>query len=263
METWLKRGSDQAEVSETDARVREAVERILDDVARRGDAAVREHSVRFDGRDRDDYRLTPSEIDACVARLGRRDVDDILFAQAQVRNFARHQREALRDVEVETLPGVVLGHKNIPVGSAGCYVPGGKYPLLASAHMSVLTAKVAGVPRVVTCGPAVSRRSGPGDRRGAAPRGRRRDLLPRRRPGRRRHGAGDAVDHPRRHAGRARQRVRCRGQAATLRASRDRRSLAGPTETLVIADEMVDGERCAPPTSSARPSTAPIRRLSC
>ena len=153
METWLKRGADQAEAAEADAKVRETVERILDDVARRGDAAVRELSVRFDGWDRDDYRLTPSEIEGCLSRLSRRDVEDIAFAQEQVRNFARHQREALRDVEVETLPGVVLGHKNIPVGSAGCYVPGGKYPLLASAHMSVVTAKVAGVPRVVTCAP--------------------------------------------------------------------------------------------------------------
>ena len=153
METWLKRGADQAEAAEADAKVRETVERILDDVARRGDAAVRELSVRFDGWDRDDFRLTPSEIEGCLSRLGRRDIEDIAFAQEQVRNFARHQRLALRDVEVETLPGVVLGHKNIPVGSAGCYVPGGKYPLLASAHMSVVTAKVAGVPRIVTCAP--------------------------------------------------------------------------------------------------------------
>jgi sulfopropanediol 3-dehydrogenase len=161
VETWLKRGADRAEVTEADARVRETVERILDDVARRGDVAVRELSARFDGWDRDDYRLTPSEIEGCMSRLGRRDLDDIAFAQEQVRNFARHQRQALRDVEVETLPGVVLGHKNIPVGSAGCYVPGGKYPLLASAHMSVVTAKVAGVPRVATCAPPYQGRPAP------------------------------------------------------------------------------------------------------
>ncbi|WZO97692.1 histidinol dehydrogenase [Isosphaeraceae bacterium EP7] len=153
METWLKRGTDQAEVAEADAKVRETVERILADIARRGDDAVRELSVQYDRWDRADYRLTPSEIQGCLAELSRRDIEDIRFAQEQVRNFARHQREALRDVEVETLPGVILGHKNIPVGSAGCYVPGGKYPLLASAHMSVVTAKVAGVPRVVTCAP--------------------------------------------------------------------------------------------------------------
>jgi sulfopropanediol 3-dehydrogenase len=153
VETWLKRGGDPAEAAEADSKVRETVERILADVARRGDAAVRELSARLDGWDRDDYRLAPSEIERCLSRLSRRDVEDITFAQEQVRNFARHQRQALRDLEVETLPGVVLGHKNIPVGSAGCYVPGGKYPLLASAHMSVVTAKVAGVPRVVTCAP--------------------------------------------------------------------------------------------------------------
>ncbi|WP_165250515.1 histidinol dehydrogenase [Paludisphaera soli] len=153
METWLKRGADQAEATAADAKVRETVERILDDVSRRGDAAVRELSVKFDGWDREDYRLSPAEIDACLAALSARDLQDVAFAQAQVRNFARVQREALRDVEVETLPGVILGHRNIPVGSAGCYVPGGKYPLLASAHMSVVTAKVAGVPRVVTCAP--------------------------------------------------------------------------------------------------------------
>ncbi|WP_165229172.1 histidinol dehydrogenase [Aquisphaera insulae] len=153
MERWLKRGVDQAETAAVDAKVRETVERILDDVSSRGDLAVRELSVRFDGWDRDDYRLSAAEIEACVGGITRRDLEDIAFAQEQVRTFARHQRQAIHDVEVETLPGVVLGHRNIPVGSAGCYVPGGKYPLLASAHMSVITAKVAGVPRVVTCAP--------------------------------------------------------------------------------------------------------------
>ena len=153
METWLKRGEGPAGAAGADAEVCQVVTRIIDDVARRGDAAVRELSVRLDGWDRDDYRLTPPEVEACLARVGRRDLDDIVFAQEQIRTFARHQREALRDLEVETLPGVVLGHKNIPVGSAGCYVPGGTYPMVASAHMSVVTAKVAGVERVVTCAP--------------------------------------------------------------------------------------------------------------
>jgi sulfopropanediol 3-dehydrogenase len=153
VERWLKRGLDQAEAAEADLKVRETVERILADIAQRGDAAVRELSARFDQWDRNDYRLSPAEIEGCLAQLSQRDLEDIRFAQAQVRNFAQHQRDAIRDVEVETLPGVILGHKNIPVGSAGCYVPGGKYPLLASAHMSVVTAKVAGVPRVVTCAP--------------------------------------------------------------------------------------------------------------
>jgi sulfopropanediol 3-dehydrogenase len=133
--------------------VRATVEGILADIANRGDAAVRELSRKFDNWDRDDYRLTDAEIRACLSELSQRDIDDIRFAQEQVRNFAQHQRGALLDLEVETLPGVVLGHKNIPVNSVGCYVPGGKYPLLASAHMSLITAKVAGVPRAVTCAP--------------------------------------------------------------------------------------------------------------
>ena len=110
-------------------------------------------SVKFDNWDRADYRLTDAEIQDCLSQLSRRDLDDIRFAQAQVRNFAQHQRAALKDIEVETLPGVVLGHKNIPVNSVGCYVPGGKYPMVASAHMSIITAKVAGVARIVTCAP--------------------------------------------------------------------------------------------------------------
>ena len=161
MENWLKRGAEAASLAEADLRVRQTVERTLADIADRGDVAVRELSVKFDGWDRDDYRLMPAEIEACLSQLTRRDLDDIRFAQDQVRNFARHQRDALRDIEVETLPGVVLGHKNIPVGAAGCYVPGGKYPLLASAHMSVITAKVAGVKRVITCAPPYKGRPAP------------------------------------------------------------------------------------------------------
>jgi len=153
VETWLKSGADSTATAESDRQVRATVEQILADIAERGDAAVRELSVKFDKWDRDDYRLTAAEIEGCLSRLSRRDIDDIAFAQEQVRNFARHQREALRDIEVETLPGVILGHRNIPINSAGCYVPGGKYPLLASAHMSVITAKVAGVKRVMTCAP--------------------------------------------------------------------------------------------------------------
>ncbi len=153
MENWLKRGLDEREAVAADRRVRETVEQILADIASRGDAAVRELSIRFDNWDRDDYRLSDSEIEGCLSQLRKRDIEDISFAQTQVRNFAQQQRASILDIEVETLPGVVLGHKNIPLGSAGCYVPGGKYPLLASAHMSVITAKVAGVPRVVTAAP--------------------------------------------------------------------------------------------------------------
>jgi sulfopropanediol 3-dehydrogenase len=153
MATWLKRGSDSEAVKSADKQVRETVEGILADIETRGDAAVRELSIKFDKWDRADYRLSDAEIRECMAQLTDRDLQDIEFAQTQVRNFAQHQRDALKDIEVETLPGVILGHKNIPVNAAGCYVPGGKYPLLASAHMSVITAKVAGVPRVVTCAP--------------------------------------------------------------------------------------------------------------
>jgi len=153
MAEWLKRGADVGLRSGQDAAVRETVERTLADIDARGDAAVRELSVKFDRWDRESYRLSAAEIEGCLAQLTKQDIADIAFAQAQVRNFAQIQRASITDVEVETLPGVVLGHRNIPIQNAGCYVPGGKYPLLASAHMSVITAKVAGVPRVITCAP--------------------------------------------------------------------------------------------------------------
>jgi sulfopropanediol 3-dehydrogenase len=157
----LKRGRDAEQKAEDDAKTRAIVEGILADIAERGDAAVREMSKKFDGWDRDDYRLTDAEIRDCLGQLSARDIEDIKFAQAQVKNFAEHQRAALKDIEVETLPGIVLGHKNIPVNSVGCYVPGGKYPLLASAHMSVVTAKVAGVPQITTCAPPFQGRPAP------------------------------------------------------------------------------------------------------
>jgi sulfopropanediol 3-dehydrogenase len=153
MANWLKRGASIESVRSADRQVRETVEKILEDIEARGDAAIRDLSLKFDKLDRDDYQLSHSEIQACLDQLSDRDLSDIEFAQTQVRNFAQHQRDALRDIEIETLPGIVLGHKNVPVNAAGCYVPGGKYPLLASAHMSVITAKVAGVPRVITCAP--------------------------------------------------------------------------------------------------------------
>jgi sulfopropanediol 3-dehydrogenase len=133
--------------------VTDIVQSILDDVEKRGDAAVRELSIKFDGLDRPSYRLSRSEIDGAVEGLTRQERKDIDFAQAQVSGFARAQRACLTDLEIETLPGVILGHRNIPIQNVGCYVPGGKYPLLASAHMSVLTAKVAGCERVITCAP--------------------------------------------------------------------------------------------------------------
>ena len=149
----LKRGASASDLKAADTKVRATVEAILADIEARGDQAIGELSEKFDGWVRKDFRLSAAEIDACLSQLTKRDLDDIRFAQTQVRNFAQKQREALKDIEVETLPGIVLGHKNVPVNSVGCYVPGGKYPLLASAHMSVITAKVAGVPRVITCAP--------------------------------------------------------------------------------------------------------------
>jgi len=153
MAKWLKKSVGVEAVKTADRQVRETVENILADIEARGDAAVRELALKFDKMERDSYRLSPAEIDACYSQLTKRDIADIEFAQAQVRNFAQHQRDSIRDVEVETLPGVILGHKTLPVNAAGCYVPGGKYPLLASAHMSVITAKVAGVPRIITAAP--------------------------------------------------------------------------------------------------------------
>jgi sulfopropanediol 3-dehydrogenase len=153
MSEWLKQGREAAVQVNEDKQVRATVEGILADIQARGDEAVRELSIKFDKWDRADYRLTNAEIRAAVNELSAENIADIKFAQAQVRNFAEKQRACLLDLEVETLPGVILGHKNLPIEAVGCYVPGGKYPLLASAHMSVLTAKVAGVPRVVTCAP--------------------------------------------------------------------------------------------------------------
>ncbi len=153
MVQYLKRGATAEAKAQSNRQVRDTVEGILADIEARGDDAVRELSVKFDKWERDSYRLTEAEIQTCVDTLSAQDVKDIEFAQTQVKNFAQIQRDSMKDVEVETLPGVVLGHKNLPLNAAGCYVPGGKYPLLASAHMSVITAKVAGVPRVVTCAP--------------------------------------------------------------------------------------------------------------
>ncbi|PIW29280.1 MAG: histidinol dehydrogenase [Rhodospirillales bacterium CG15_BIG_FIL_POST_REV_8_21_14_020_66_15] len=153
MITYLKRGKSAEDVAEADAKVRKTVEDILADIEKRGDAAVRDLAEKFDGLARDDFRLSEDEIAAAVAKVSDDDIADIKFAQAQIRNFAQKQKECLQDLEVETLPGVILGHRNLPVNSVGCYVPGGKYPMVASAHMSVVTAKVAGVPRVVASAP--------------------------------------------------------------------------------------------------------------
>jgi sulfopropanediol 3-dehydrogenase len=153
MPRWLKRGMDAGAIKAADAKVRETVESILADIDARKDQAVKDLSKKFDNWSPKDFRLSPQEIEAAIAQVPSRDLDDIKFAQAQVRNFAQKQRETMHDLEVETLPGVVLGHRHIPVNSIGCYVPGGRYPMVASAHMSIVTAKVAGVKRIIACAP--------------------------------------------------------------------------------------------------------------
>lgn len=244
MAKWLKKGAEAEVIKSADRQVRDTVEKILFDIEARGDAAVRELAIKFDKMDRDSYRLTADEIEACYSQLTKRDLDDITFAQTQVRNFAQHQRNSIQDLEVETLPGVILGHKNLPVNAAGCYVPGGKYPLLASAHMSVLTAKVAGVPRIVTAAPPFQGKPAP------------------------------AIVVAQHMAGA--DEIYCLGGIQAIGAmaigtqsiapvdmlvgpgnafvAEAKRQLfgrvgidlfAGPTETLVIADESVDGELCA------------------
>ncbi len=244
MARWLKRGSKIEERAQTDRKVRELVEATLSEIETRGDAAVRELSVKFDGWDRESYRLSRAEIDRCIEALTPQDRTDIEFAQAQVRNFAQIQRGALRDVEVETLPGVILGHRNIPLNSAGCYVPGGKYPLLASAHMSVITAKVAGVPRVVTCAPPFKGEPAPAIVAAQALAGADEIYVL---GGIQAVGAMalgtetiEAVDF-----------LVGPGNAFVAEAKRQLFGrvgidlFAGPTETLVIADDSVDGELCA------------------
>jgi sulfopropanediol 3-dehydrogenase len=153
---YLKRGKPAAERAEDDAKVRGIVETTLKDIETRGDAAIRDLSAKFDNYAPDHFRLTSSEVEAAMQKVSTRDIEDIKFAQTQIRRFATAQRASMTDIEVETLPGVILGHRNIPVQSVGCYVPGGKFPMVASAHMSVLTASVAGVPRIVASAPPVN-----------------------------------------------------------------------------------------------------------
>jgi sulfopropanediol 3-dehydrogenase len=153
MARWLKRGMDASAIKAADAKVRQTVEEILADVDERKDQAVRDLSQKFDSWSPQDFRLTPAEIERAIGQVSKRDLDDIKFAQTQVRNFAQKQKDTMRDLEVETLPGVVLGHKHIPVNAIGCYVPGGRYPMVASAHMSIVTARVAGVKRIIACAP--------------------------------------------------------------------------------------------------------------
>jgi sulfopropanediol 3-dehydrogenase len=156
MKRIIKKGITYAESKDADAKVRAVVESMLKDVSERGDAAVRDLSAKLDSWSPENFKLSAQQIKSVIAGLPAQVIDDIKFAQTQISNFARLQRESIKDIEVETLPGVFLGHKNIPVSSVGCYVPGGRYPMVASAHMSVLTAKVAGVKRVIACTPPIN-----------------------------------------------------------------------------------------------------------
>ncbi len=244
MARFLKTGISQEEKDDADAKVRETVENILDDIKARGDAALKDYSEKFDSWRPDNFRLSRAEIDACYDQVTEQNIEDIKFAQAQVRGFAEIQKAALIDVEQETLPGVVLGHKNIPVNSVGCYVPGGKYPMVASAHMSVVTAKVASVKRIAACAPPYEGKPSPAivvaqDMAGA-------DeiycLGGVQAMGAMALGTGEisAVDM-----------LVGPGNAYVAEAKRQLFGrvgidlLAGPTETLIIADDTVDGELCA------------------
>jgi sulfopropanediol 3-dehydrogenase len=244
MPIYLKRaaaaGSRPAELR----KVRDTVEGILESIEARGDDAVRELSARFDNWSPDEFRLSQKDIDACFDQLTKDELEDIDFAQTQVRNFAKAQLATMQELEVETLPGVTLGHKHVPIQSVGCYVPGGKYPLLASAHMSVLTAKVAGCERVISCAPPFNGRPAPAIVVAQAKAGADEIYVL---GGVQAIGAMalgtpsiapvDMLVGP--------------GNAFVAEAKRQLFGrvgidlFAGPTETLVIADETVDGEICA------------------
>ncbi|RWH67365.1 histidinol dehydrogenase [Mesorhizobium sp.] len=240
----LKEGRSSVEKVNDHAAVKAAVEAVLADVEQRGDEAVRHYSEKFDGWAPESFRLSQAEVDECIAQVATRDLDDIRFAQAQIRRFAEIQKDALRDVEVETLPGVVLGHRNIPMNSVGCYVPGGKYPLVASAHMSIITAKVAGVKRVVAMTPPFQGKPAPAVIAAMALAGADEiyvlggiQAIAAMAIGTGTIAAVDFLVGP--------------GNAYVAEAKRQLFGrvgidlLAGPTETLVIADETVDAELCA------------------
>jgi sulfopropanediol 3-dehydrogenase len=241
---YLKKGISAEQDAADIAKVRQTVEAILGDIEKRGDEAVREYSRKFDHWDPSGFRLRAAEIEACIKAMPQRDVEDIQFAQTQIRNFAQIQKDALKDVEVETLPGVILGHKNIPVNSVGCYVPGGKYPLLASAHMTILTAKVAGVKRVIGCAPPFQGKPAPAIVTAMHLAGADEIYVL---GGVQAIGAmaiGTASMQPC-------DMVAGPGNAYVAEAKRQLAGrvgidlFAGPTETLVIADESCDGEMCA------------------
>ena len=244
MAKWLKQAISKQDKDEAQQQVRETVEKLLADIETRGDTAVRELSKRFDNWEPEKFKLSKEQIQDCINRLDTRTLDDIRFAQDQIRNFAQLQRDSMKDVEEETLPGVILGHRHIPMNRVGSYVPGGKFPMVASAHMSVVTAKVAGVKEIITCAPPYQGK--PADAIVAA----------------QSMGGADAI-----YVIGGVQAVAAMalgtesipavdmlvgpGNAYVAEAKRQLYGrvgidlFAGPTETLVIADETVDGEMCA------------------
>ena len=244
MASYLKRGKPQSERDEDNAEVRQIVEGLLREIEQNGDSALRELSTRFDNWSPESFLLSEQEIEHAISQVSKRDLDDIRFAQEQVRRFAEHQKAALTDIEVETLPGVVLGHRNIPVNSVGCYVPGGKYPMVASAHMSVVTARVAGVKRVIASAPPFD--GGPHPAIVAAMHlGGAHEILVL--------GGTQAVGAMAlgTESIKAVDMLVGPGNAYVAEAKRQLYGrvgidlFAGPTETLVIADDSVDGELCA------------------
>ena len=244
MAKWLKQAISKQDKDEAQQQVRETVEKLLADIETRGDTAVRELSKRFDNWEPEKFKLSEEQIQDCINRLDTRTLDDIRFAQDQIRNFAQLQRDSMKDVEEETLPGVILGHRHIPMNRVGSYVPGGKFPMVASAHMSVVTAKVAGVKEIITCAPpyqgkpadaiVAAQSMGGADAsyviggvQAVAAMALGTESIP----------AVDMLVGP--------------GNAYVAEAKRQLYGrvgidlFAGPTETLVIADETVDGEMCA------------------
>ncbi|MCG8548486.1 MAG: histidinol dehydrogenase, partial [Alphaproteobacteria bacterium] len=238
------RGKSAAEVAEADTKVRQTVEDILADIEKRGDAAVRDLAQKFDGYAPETFRLSEDEIAAAIDKVSPDDIADIEFAQAQIRNFAEKQKECLRDLEVETMPGVVLGHRNVPVNAVGCYVPGGKYPMVASAHMSVVTAKVAGVNRIVASAPPQDGEPHPAIVTAMSMAGADEILVL---GGVQAVGAmalgTESIDGVDMLVGPGNMFVAEAKRQLFGRVGID--LFAGPTETLVIADDTVDGEICA------------------
>lgn len=243
MATWIKE-CHRAEEDAVSASVKNTVAQILGEIEQEGDDAVRRYSHKFDNWNPPSFRLSEPEIETALSQVSRRDLEDIKFAQAQVRNFAQKQLECLKELEVETRPGVTLGHRNIPVASVGCYVPGGRYPMIASAHMSVVTAKVAGVKRVIAAAPPYKGHAHPAIVAAMHLGGADEIMVL---------GGVQALGAMALGTGSVGKVDMLVGPGNSYVAEAKRQLFgrvgidlyAGPTETLLIADETVDGEMCA------------------